>query len=87
MCVKLSYATGSLQILVQTIHSLHQAWESLLPFVRGSAVKTDSPVAMLKKLEMIQGTNQLSVAPALTVDRFLTVVQRALKLEHNFPSR
>ena len=48
-----------------------------------SAVKTDSPVATLKKLETIWGANQLSVAPALTVDRYLTVVQRALKLEHN----
>ena len=46
-------------------------------------MKTDSPVARLKKLETIRGANQLSVAPALTVDIFLTVVERALKLEHN----
>ena len=32
---------------------------------------------------MIRSDNQLSVAPALTVDRFLTVAQRALKLEPN----
>ena len=83
MRTKLSYATDSWQTLAQTIHGLHQAWGSLLPFVRGSAVKTDSPVARLKKLETIRGANQLSVAPALTVDRFLTAVQRALKLEHN----
>ena len=83
MCAKLSYARDSLQTLAQTIHGLHQAWGSLLPFVRSSAVKTDSPVATLKKLETIRRANQLSVAPALTVDRFLTVLQRALKLEHN----
>ena len=46
-------------------------------------MKTDSPVATLKMLETIRGANQLSVAPALTVNRFQTVVRRALKLEHN----
>ena len=46
-------------------------------------MKTDSPVATLKKLETIRGANQLSVVPALTVDRLLTVVQRALKSEPN----
>ena len=46
-------------------------------------MKTDSPIARLKKLKTIQGSNQLSVAPALTVDRFQAVVRRALKLEHN----
>ena len=83
MCTKLSYATDSWQTLAQTIHGLHQAWGSLLSFVRGSDVKTDSPVATLKMLDKIRGANQLSVAPAFTVDRFHTVVRRALKLEHN----
>ena len=46
-------------------------------------MKADSLVATLKKLETIRGVNQLSVAPALTVNRFLTVVQGAHKLEHN----
>ena len=43
-------------------------------------MKTDSPVATLKTLETIRGANQLRVAPALTVDRFQTVIRRALKL-------
>ena len=50
-------------------------------------MKTDSPVAALKTLETIRSTHQLSIAPALTVDRFQAVVQRALKLEHMGPSR
>ena len=89
---KLSYATDSLQTLAQTIHSLHQVWGSLSHCPRqrcedrqseGSAVKTDNLIASLKKMVSIRGANQLSVAPALTVDRFLIAVQRALKLEHN----
>ena len=46
-------------------------------------MKTDSLVATLKTLEAIRGANLLSVSPALTVDRFQTVVQKLLKLEHN----
>ena len=82
VCAKLSYATDIWQTLAQTIHGLHQAWGSLLPFVRGSAVKTDSPVAT-PKMNKIRGANQLSFASAFTVDRFRTVVRRATKLEHN----
>ena len=63
MRTKLSYATDSWQTLAQTIHGLHQAWGLLLSFVRGSDVKTDSPVATLKMLDKIRGANQLSVAP------------------------
>ena len=43
-------------------------------------MKTDSPLAILKTLEKIMGAIHLSVAPALTVDRFQTVVQKSAQV-------